>query len=592
MKLAELIIENFRGIKGPIHVKIDNIVVLIGKNNAGKSTILDAYEAFASTGKQLGIHDFYDEQPNNTPKITGIFVDVNKEEMASKWIHNDTSLGYTNCIKAQYRWEAPNTRGQKYAYNPQTQSFEKGGLGGLDTILTSRIPTPIKISPFDEPEELEKKILEILSSAIRDNVKQDKSKVSELLEQIESLAKSVQEEMKEELDKSCDMIATEIEKVFPEFNSVAIDAKPGKFEPEKIISSGSFLRLGRKVGNVDDEICNSPLAKHGTGLQRTFLWAAIKMLAETGRHKVGGSKFLSQDDKKVLLIEEPELFLHPSAVKSAMESLYAIAEHENWQIVTSTHSPNFIDLTQNHTTIIRIEKNDDTNHEVKTFSTDDADFGTDDKENLKMINFCNPYFNEFFFANKVILVEGETEYTIIKTVLEKNCFTSKEGIHIINCFGKGNIVTISKILNHFKVNYSVIHDSDNPKALRKSNYIKNGAWTNNYKINDELNAGREKGLKVLSFVSIPNFEGEYLNGVKGSSKPFEAWKYFTDNTNEHTKRFASMLHYINGDEDACDALYQGVEEIVERVEKYIDNHGLSEDPLWELEEVKPLVETH
>ncbi|MEK4503754.1 AAA family ATPase [Bacillus sp. FSL R12-0069] len=78
MKLAELIIENFRGIKGPIHVKIDNIVVLIGKNNAGKSTILDAYEAFASTGKQLGIHDFYDEQPNNTPKITGIFVDVNK----------------------------------------------------------------------------------------------------------------------------------------------------------------------------------------------------------------------------------------------------------------------------------------------------------------------------------------------------------------------------------------------------------------------------------------------------------------------------------------------------------------------------------
>ncbi|PEA06357.1 ATP-dependent endonuclease [Bacillus cereus] len=164
-----------------------------------------------------------------------------------------------------------------------------------------------------------------------------------------------------------------------------------------------------------------------------------------------------------------------------------------------------------------------------------------------MINFCNPYFNEFFFANKVILVEGETEYTIIKTVLEKNRFTSKEGIHIINCFGKGNIVTISKILNHFKVNYSVIHDSDNPKALRKSNYIKNGAWTNNYKINAELNIGREKGLKVLSFVSIPNFEGEYLNGVKGSSKPFEAWKYFNDNTNEHTKRFASMLHYINGD---------------------------------------------
>ncbi|WP_430477229.1 hypothetical protein [Bacillus cereus] len=135
----------------------------------------------------------------------------------------------------------------------------------------------------------------------------------------------------------------------------------------------------------------------------------------------------------------------------------------------------------------------------------------------------------------------------------------------------------------------MIHDSDNPKALRNSKYIENGAWTNNYKINAELNVGRKKGWKVLSFISIPNFEGGYLNGVKGSSKPFEAWKYFNDNTNEHTKRFASMLHYINGDEDA---LYQGVEEIVERLEEYVDKYKLSDNPLWELEEVKPLLETH
>src|SRR5690625_944041 len=108
MKLAEIVIENFRGIGEPVRVKIDNIIVLIGKNNVGKTTILNAYEAFATSASKLSIKDYYQENPKNIPVITGIFENVT-DEVAQKWIHRDEQLGYDNCIKVQYKWPTPDS---------------------------------------------------------------------------------------------------------------------------------------------------------------------------------------------------------------------------------------------------------------------------------------------------------------------------------------------------------------------------------------------------------------------------------------------------------------------------------------------------
>lgn len=433
---------------------------------------------------------------------------------------------------------------------------------------------------MDNPVELENKILSILTEAIKANTKKDDSNVRTLLSQIEKLAETVKEEIEEDIQKSTSQISNELQKIFPEYNHVEIDVKSGKLEPDKLISSGSFIRIGSK--SIEDDIVfqSTPLKNHGTGLQRTFLWSALKMLAETGRHKVG-TKAIDINKSKILLIEEPEAFLHPSAIREAREALYAIAKLDGWQVMTTTHSPMFIDLTKDHTTIIRIEKNERTNRTIKTFSTEEAGFTDEDRENLKMMNYCNPYINEFFFANNNLLVEGETEYSVVKSLLNDGRVNSS--LHVLNCIGKGNITTVSKILNHFRVPYSILHDSDNPTTLRDGNKVRNGAWTTNQTIVREVNKGRQKGIDIKTFVSIPNFEGEFLDGKVGKSKPYEACKYFREN-NENTARFINLLKFIEDDTISnCDNEYKDVNNVIARAKLYVIDNKLEEDSKWDFE---------
>ncbi|MBR3904035.1 MAG: AAA family ATPase [Akkermansia sp.] len=46
MKLRTIIIKNFRGYSGEYRISVGDLTALIGKNDAGKSTILDALGIF------------------------------------------------------------------------------------------------------------------------------------------------------------------------------------------------------------------------------------------------------------------------------------------------------------------------------------------------------------------------------------------------------------------------------------------------------------------------------------------------------------------------------------------------------------------
>lgn len=510
MKLAELKIKNFCCIgTEELTVNIDNIVVLIGPNNVGKTTVLRAYDAFASTGTPLSEDFFHKYCSENPIEISGTFSEISSEDIAKigkKWIYSHNSYG--NVITYKWVWKNPDEKAQKYSWNEEEKKWEEGGMGGWDPIIASCLPVPLKINPLDDSKSLESKIIEILTQAIKKSIKDDSSKINKLIDEFNSLAEDVKSEIESSLTEATDILKEKLQDVFPD-HGVMIQPEAGKVEPEKIIGAGSHIRI------IDPNGEKYPLDKQGAGLQRTFLWSAIESLAEIGRYKIG-KKSIASDFPRILLIEEPEVFLHPPAIRAAREALYKLSTIPNWQVMISTHSPIFIDVSKPHTTIIRVEK--DAKYGTKTFSTEKAEFVGDERERLQMIRACHPTINEFFFSDNIILVEGDTEQAVLNTL--KKSYTKNKDIHIVNCMGKANIPLFQKILNHFGVNYTVFHDSDYPKCMRNGKLQKNSMWTLNEKIFSAAKSNPE--LKNQIIVNIPDFEGQYFGYLQKGDKPYKA----------------------------------------------------------------------
>ncbi len=73
MKLVEITIENFRGIQS-LHLPLDGLTVLIGENNTGKSTVLEAIRLVLTRGfgvrrsGQFTEYDFHLKDGAATPQ--------------------------------------------------------------------------------------------------------------------------------------------------------------------------------------------------------------------------------------------------------------------------------------------------------------------------------------------------------------------------------------------------------------------------------------------------------------------------------------------------------------------------------------------
>ncbi|MFQ1733264.1 ATP-dependent nuclease [Aeromonas veronii] len=544
MKLSALLISNFKGISEEIKILIDNIVVLVGPNNSCKSTILDAYEAYVSMGSSLTLDFFHCRDTTRPIVITGIFNDVTQDDintLGQEWyIENDPEFG--NCAKFQIRWETPDENGIKFSFSNKTNDWKKGGAGGWNTLLQSRLPVPIRLNPNDDYDALEKVVKDLASKNAAKQLKDDKSKVAGIISEIEKLAKEVDKEISGSIGQLSLKIETELNKLF-QSATVSFETGVGKFKAEEAIKDGSkfFIRTSNHPASLEHQ---------GTGIKRAFLWSAINALCSEGMYKKG-TKIVQNEVPKVLLIDEPEINLHPSIIRAARKAIYALADIAGWQVICTTHSPVFIDLTQNHTTLIKVSN---TQKGVFYFQTDKAQFNKDERDNLKMLNRCCPTVNEFFFYENSILVEGDTEYLAYQYIIEKS---GLEGNYcVINCRGKANIPTFIKIFNQFNANAIAVHDLDT--KLRKDNRA-NAMWTIN--LNIRTLADTTNG-RVKTVVHNPDFEGFYLNESPSKDKPYNLFTHLTSDdfeTDEKYKKLReSLADIINGTHEG---IYETHEEL-------------------------------
>lgn len=268
-------------------------------------------------------------------------------------------------------------------------------------------------------------------------IKNDKDEDSDTLEKIQNNVNELNTHIAElsgikEFEK----------KITPEYN---------KFHDEDIsVSVKSEIAIKGLYSNIIPYIKHSnddnlyPTA--GEGRKKLLVYSIYDILSdETSERKIN-----------LFLIEEPENHLHKS-LQIALSQILFNDEKYTYLFVT-THSP-FVLYEMDGVNLIRIF------NQEKTFSKSVFYKVPDDFEkNRKMLNVC---LSEAIFANKVLLVEGPSEFILFSKILSViHPYYESDGIYILQVNGVG-FEKYRSILNVLEI-FTVIKTDNDLKSLRNS----------------------------------------------------------------------------------------------------------------------------
>lgn len=509
-KLKKIIVKNFRAIgETPVEIDLDEIVILVGPNNAGKSSILQAYKLAMNDG-QLSQTDFPNGEiiPDRYPEVE-VHTIISEDKPGERWIQRDNG---EMLIRERWIWYSPG-KATRQGFDVIAGQWSNEVPWGAPNVASAYRPKPHSMEAFASPTKQEDEITEMVSSIISDRVKaiqkgdatEEGNAYKDLMKKIEAFQRTVFKLTSSEIEAMEKGISDDLGEIFLNYVIKVFPKEIGEKTYSPFKESFDLL-MGPKNGYKPS------VSAQGSGARRTLMWAALKYIRE---HDTKGV-----ERPHVLLLDEPEICLHPSAIRKTRELLYKLSRSPNWQVMVTTHSPIFIDLSHDNTTIVRVERNKDGETISMTlYRSENAQLDPDDRKNLKLLNLCDPYVHEFFFGGRIIIVEGDTEYTAFSYLKMEN--PDKYGdVHIIRARGKPIIPSLCKILNQFACSYAILHDADTEENKRGNS---NSAWVMNDNIMEAVKNSKCAN-DIIVIACMRNFEDALFDPtVSKKDKPYNAF---------------------------------------------------------------------
>lgn len=535
MKLTELSITNYRALRD-VTIPLSRCGCLIGENNSGKSSFLQALSLFFS-GTKLAASHFFDEfkpiriavifenitdadlrrlAKEHRSRVAGIVKNGRLELVRAYSSDGKSSLLYKTLIPNDARFSADNIsdlvkkqRAGQVFVNRVVEKFpELGGVvdttmnqdtvkqkilelaeslpeeqktvadqplpTGIDKSIEPMLPDPIYIPAVkdfaDDIKTTEStpfgKILAILLQAVEPKLPD----AQRLFEELNAKLNRVQQPDGTILDKRLDevkLIESTVQRYVREsFAEVALRITIPPPELKTVFSSARIYADDGVDGLIDSK---------GDGLRRAIVFSILRSYVELkGKLKTetpspeGGEPAPDLEEPEVepapasylLLFEEPELFLHPKAQHILFDALRVFAKEHH--VLITTHSPMFFgpDATE---TFVKLRKVSDTGISSKPFTMvqpiDLSDIPA--KNQFQIICFENN--NAAFFADTVVLVEGDSDYLLmphLARTLDPGWDVAHVPLLFARITGKGNIRRYRDFFSRFGVRVPIIADLD------------------------------------------------------------------------------------------------------------------------------------
>lgn len=606
MKIKYFRIKNYRSIRdsGICYLSGDNITILAGKNESGKTSILEALEDF-NIEKPIREEAIPQQDDESIPKIIMTF-EMDKTTLKSIASNIQLKISETKNVDIEIVKIYPNS------YSLTLEGLKK--IGFSDVAEREVINTENKFfklfSKFTEISENLPSIndmdIETYRTKIIDlwSINQNKLIIisNEDKNEINDRYNQLFEKIKELLDLNY-KITTEIKKSIPNFIlfSSFDDIFPSVI-PFTEAMNNELIKDLAIISDLNMELIKSSTpnkkAKHKEKLNiqlrndykeywsqdstEIFIdWEAGELhffIKESGeffnpnKRSKGKQWHLafyvkvtarSKEDKaNIILIDEPGLFLHAKAQEDILKKLDDSAK--NTPVIFSTHSPYLIEVdklsrirlisrTEEEGTVIsnKIHKNAD----KETLTPIITAIGLDLSMGLDIAK------------NNNIIVEGISDFYYLSAFKELLNFKFKKDVHFIPSGGADKFKFLIPLMIGWGLNYCTVLDNDNKGRIVEKDIVKNFG-------SDGVNIiklSRNKDDEIEDLFDRNDFI-KYVLGEKSNELPADKTnsQILKLKDNGYDKVLLSKLFYesVSGDGiDLIDETTQNFKSLLEEIDK-------------------------
>lgn len=506
MKLTDIKIENFRGIRS-LKLPFDSLTVLIGENNTGKSTVLEAIRLALRRGfggRQDGRfveYDFYLKDKDATPQmadpisITLHFSEERQDEWPESILQQMNEVLQVDANGQNHIWIQ--ARGN---YQAESGAFETSWIflnsDGKELNLRNAVSRNL-ISKF---------VPLFFLSALRD-ASQEFGQRGQFWS---GFLKSIQLPDKDR---------EQIEEMLQQINASVIGANVGLSEvTKKIADTGRLVPLDSKnpvaleaiptrifdmVGKIQVYLKSTdgaklPLSRHGEGTQSLAVLMLFQAFVAANL-----AEAYAPESTPILALEEPEAHLHPSAIRS----LGTFLEKMIGQIVVTSHSGDLVSRVP-ITALRRLYKK---NNETIVGKIEGQTLTPDEKRHFDY--HVRVTKGAYLFARCWLLVEGQTEFWLFPRIASfMNASVDEKNFAVIEFSQGGGPAPFIKAAKALGIAWFVVADGDQAG----SGYIRTAEQC--------LNAAKQKNNHMLQLKSkdlehefwSAGYEDVYKKAIKPS----------------------------------------------------------------------------